>query len=57
MPERSLLRVEVVGELTLHPFEIRQTRAVRELVEHPGGNQVLVGIRSGLFILTHEQRG
>jgi hypothetical protein len=35
----ALDRVVVVGELALHPFQVAEPRAVRELVEHAHGEE------------------
>jgi hypothetical protein len=38
--EAAFEHLKVVGELALDPFQVSQSRAVSELVEHPCGNQV-----------------
>ena len=38
--ETAFQRLQVVGELTLDPFEIGQTRTIGELVQHPCGDQI-----------------
>jgi hypothetical protein len=50
MAKTAFQRFQIVGELALDPFEIGQTRAIRELVEHPCWNQVgNVLLRYSLF--------
>jgi hypothetical protein len=40
MLESAIHRICAVQEFSLHPFDIAEARAVGELVEHTGGNQL-----------------
>jgi 3-polyprenyl-4-hydroxybenzoate decarboxylase len=40
MLESAVNRICAVQEFSLHPFDIAEARAVGELVEHTGGNQL-----------------
>ena len=40
MAEASFERFQIVGKLALDPFQVRQSRAIGKLVQHPSGNQI-----------------
>ena len=40
MPEPSFERIQIVGELALHPFQVAQTWTIRKLIKHPSWNQI-----------------